>query len=115
LAAGHRYNAACAAALAAAGGGTDAGKLDGEERARLRGQALTWLRADLSAWGRVAQKSAEAHPQVRRTLTHWRQDADLVGVRGKDALAKLPAAERAAWQKLWAEVDDLLRRAGPAG
>jgi hypothetical protein len=28
-----------------------------------------------------------------------------------DALARLPAAERPAWPKLWAEVDTLLSRA----
>jgi hypothetical protein len=43
-------------------------------------------------------------------------------VRDKDALAALPAVERAEWEKLWAEVADLLGRldagkpaAGPAG
>ena len=45
LAAVHRYNAACAAALAACGQGNDADNLDGKECARLRGQALDWLRA----------------------------------------------------------------------
>ncbi len=48
LKAGHRYNAACHAALAAAGQGEDAAKLDDKERARLRKQALDWLRADLA-------------------------------------------------------------------
>jgi hypothetical protein len=32
-------------------------------------------------------------------------------VRGKEALAKLPKAERADWQKLWAEVEELRQRA----
>jgi hypothetical protein len=43
-------------------------------------------------------------------MQHWRQDADLDGVRGKEGLAKLPADERAEWEKLWAEVDALLQR-----
>src|SRR5581483_6078749 len=38
----HRYNAACAAALAGCGQGQDADKLDGKEKARLRGRALAW-------------------------------------------------------------------------
>ena len=50
LKAGHRYNAACFAALAAAGQGTDADKLDDQEHRRLRQQALAWLRADLEQW-----------------------------------------------------------------
>ena len=42
-----RYNAACAAALAGSGRGHDTGKLKDDELARLRKQALDWLRADL--------------------------------------------------------------------
>jgi hypothetical protein len=38
-------------------------------------------------------------------------DTDLAGVRIRDALARLPAAERSAWQALGADVDALLRRA----
>jgi hypothetical protein len=59
---------------------------------------------------------------AQRTLRHWQRDADLAGVRDKEALAGLPADERAQWDKLWAEVADLLRRldagkpaAAPAG
>ena len=42
---------------------------------------------------------------------HWQEDRDLAGVRDKDALAKLPAEERAAWEKLWADVAALLKKA----
>jgi serine/threonine-protein kinase len=115
LGSGRRYNAASYAALAAAGKGIDAPKPDGKGRARLRGQALGWLRADLAAWAKATDRA-----RVRRTLTHWQQDLALAGVRDKQALAGLPAAERAEWEKLWAEVDGLLRRldtkaAAPAG
>ena len=49
---------------------------------------------------------------MRQTLTHWRADPDLTGVRDQDALAKLPEDERAKWQELWGEVDGLLQRVG---
>jgi hypothetical protein len=108
-----RYNAACCAALAGCGKGADAPAGDAE-RARLRSQALTWLRADLTAWAKLAvggdPQAAEA---VRRSLSHWREDADLSGVRDADALEMLPAAERAEWRNLWADVDALLQKAAP--
>jgi serine/threonine-protein kinase len=108
----HRYNAACAAALAGCGQGKDAGKLDGEHRVRLRRQSLDWLRADLAAWRRLLDKEPDkARPVVAAKMRHWQQDADLAGVRAPQALAKLPEAERQAWQKLWADVPDTLARA----
>src|SRR5262249_13370493 len=107
-----RYSAASAAALAAARKGKDADKLDGKEKARLRGQALGWLKADLTLWRRRldAGKPA-ARAAARMILGHWRADPDLAGVRDKAALAKLPEAERAGWGKLWAGVDYLLGKA----
>ena len=84
---------------------------DDKERARLRGQALGWLRANLALWWKQAESaSAESRAAAQRTLRQWQQDADLAGVRGKEALAALPAKERAEWEKLWADVADLLRR-----
>jgi serine/threonine-protein kinase len=103
----HRYNAACAAALAGCGQGKDADKLDAKERARLRQQALDWLRADLRAYRQVIDKS----PVIAQRMQHWLKDEDFSGVRGSAALAKLPEAERSAWQKLWVEVADTLTRA----
>jgi acetyl esterase/lipase len=47
-----RYHAACAAALAAVGAGKDAAQLNAAEKARLRQQALAWLRADFLLWQR---------------------------------------------------------------
>jgi hypothetical protein len=44
-------------------------------------------------------------------MRHWLKDVDFQGVRGKEALSKLPEAERAAWQQLWAEVAALLKKA----
>ena len=109
---GNRYNAACAAALAGCGQGNDADKLDTKERARLRRQALDWLRVDLKAYGQVMDKSeGKAGPAVAQRMQHWLADADFAGVRGSEALAKLPEAERSAWQDLWSQVADTLARA----
>src|SRR5262249_15868568 len=40
----------------------------------------------------------------------WQQNEDLAGVRDEQALAKLPADERRAWQALWAKVATLAAR-----
>ena len=103
--AGHRYNAACLAAQAAAGQGTDAAAVDGRRRTDLRRQALDWLRADLGAWAKVPDRAL-----VQRKLKHWQQDSDLASVREPDGLAKLPASEREAWTKFWSDVANLLQK-----
>jgi tetratricopeptide (TPR) repeat protein len=116
LAKEHRYNAACAAALAAAGQGKDAGKLDAKERARLRRQAFTWLRADLTAWTKLlANDPAAARPTVRKKLRHWQQDSDLACIRDQAALAKLSAEECLACVQLWNDVATLLQKAKGKG
>ena len=87
----HRYNAACAAALAGCGQGKDAGGLPDKDHARLRTQALKWLRADLAAWRTVLEKEADkARPAVVQQMQHWLSDTDFTGVRGPEALAQAP-------------------------
>jgi serine/threonine protein kinase/tetratricopeptide (TPR) repeat protein len=105
-----RYNAACFAALAGCGQSQEAGKLDEKVRVRLRRQALDWLRADLGAWDQLLKKNPDqAHACMPQVLRIWQQDADFRGVRG-DALAKLPEPERQAWQQLWTEVEQTLKK-----
>jgi serine/threonine protein kinase/Flp pilus assembly protein TadD len=117
LRAQHRYDAACAAALAGCGRGLDAAKLDAPEKARLRGQALTWLKADLAFRGK--QLTAGKPPDRRaaqKALRHWQKDPDLAGVREWAALAKLPEAERKAWCQLWIGVEEtLIKTRGTTG
>jgi tetratricopeptide (TPR) repeat protein len=109
LGAGHRYRAACVAALAAAGQGRDAGKLNSTERARMRRQACEWLRADLASWiKQTANGSPQASALLQKALADWQQDSDLASVRGEVALAKLPAEEQAAWRRLWTGVEQAL-------
>src|SRR5262249_8864149 len=97
---GHRYNAACSAALAAAGQGADAAKLADQERARLRQQALDWLKADLSRYAQRLQSGSRiARRLVTQQMQHWQKDTDLAGIRDKATLAQLPAEEQKAWAK----------------
>src|SRR5262249_54822800 len=108
----YRYNAACAAALAAAGQGTDTPRPDDAERAKLRSQALGWLQAELATSVIVLEEwDPQARSRMVQRLEHWRVDTDLAWVRDPGALAKLPETERTAWKSLWAEVDALLARA----
>jgi hypothetical protein len=106
--AGHRYNAARAAALAGCGQGRDAADLDQTRRARFHRQALDWLRAALEARHRLLLQQPEV---VAFDMQRWLEDPEFAGVRGPDALARLPEAERQAWQRLWADIADTLARA----
>ena len=49
----NRYNAACAATLAACGQGKDDPPLDDAVKTRWRKQAIDWLTADLTAWSKI--------------------------------------------------------------
>jgi serine/threonine-protein kinase len=105
---GHRCNAAREAALAVAGKGAD--NLDDSQRARWRRQALTWLKEALALHRESARTGKPAdRAAVHQAMQSWQQDADLVGLRGSEALDKLPAAERRPWQDFWADVASLLR------
>jgi tetratricopeptide (TPR) repeat protein len=119
----HRYNAACAATLAAASGtgppdrketsGRAEKPLTDADRAKFRNQARAWLEAELKAWSGLLE-SAKGHKQrqaIVRTLEHWREDTDLASVRDKHALDSLPEGERAMWKTLWADVDRFLKKA----
>jgi serine/threonine-protein kinase len=105
----HRYNAACAAALAAAGQVEAAKNLPDKVACMLRRQALHWLRADLTRYEKLAEPRERSGLQfVRQSMRHWRQDADLASVRDTQALGRLPDDERNAWRRLWDDIDRLL-------
>jgi serine/threonine-protein kinase len=116
LQAGHRYQAARAAALAGCGRGKDAAGLDAKGRARWRGQALDWLRADLAAWAKVVQNGTpKARTGAQQVLRQWQHDPDLNGLRDARPPAELPRAEQQAWSRLWADVRALLEKAAAKG
>jgi hypothetical protein len=109
---GHRYSAACCAALAGAGRDKNDASFKEKDRAGWRKQARDWLRADLAHWAsHLAQKTPAARARVRYSMNHWQSDLDLAGLRDPKALAKLPEAERKECQQLWADVKALLQRA----
>jgi hypothetical protein len=104
----HLCDAARAAALAGCGQGRDAAGLDEKGRAAFRRQALGWLRAELE----VRRRLVETDPAGFHVgMEHWLEDPDFAGVRGPEALARLPEDERQAWQLLWADAAATLARA----
>jgi Flp pilus assembly protein TadD len=122
------YQGARSAALAAAGRGKDDPLPHDDEKTRLRGQALVWLKAELAVWAKVIDSdphrtdlaawekvfgagSKSARAAAFYTLREWRRNSDLSSVREPEALAKLTESERKQWQALWAGVDELRKRA----
>ena len=126
LAQQHRYNAACSAALAAASQGEDARLLPDKVAGMFRYWALGWLHDDLTVKtkfaGQIKTKVAGQNNRaaelaihvvksgIQQQLTHWRSDPDLASLRDPAALDRLPDNERAAWQALWRDVDELAKR-----
>jgi serine/threonine-protein kinase len=112
LRAGHRFNAARAAALAGGGHGDDVAGLGNSERGSLRKQARNWLRLDLLACAKKMETGTAADRiQAQKTLSLWPDDPALAGLRDSDALGKLPPTERQECSMLWRDLDTLLERA----
>jgi serine/threonine-protein kinase len=116
----YRYKAAYSAARAGCGQGreletdgqTAPAHLDENERARLRQQALEWLRVDVMAGAMLlANAKPEDRARFRQGLQLYQTVPDLACVRDAAELAKLPAAEREAWQKFWADLAEVIQRA----
>jgi hypothetical protein len=100
-----RNNAACAAALAACGRGDDATDFTDEQHATLRIQARGWLCADLGLWKQADRAPPREREAARKTLSNWRVDRHLAGLRDPDPLWNLPQAERDEGRAIWSEVD----------
>jgi serine/threonine-protein kinase len=105
-----RYNAACAALLAAGGQGPGADKLADADRAKLRQKALGWLQADVQGWKKLLQNYPPAAALARKALEHWQRDVILASVREEKALAELPTEDQHAWRQLWTEAAQLLKQ-----
>jgi tetratricopeptide (TPR) repeat protein len=112
LDASHRYNAACAAALAGFGRGADTAELSEAERARWRRQARTWLRADVAAWARKLDTGVpEERDLVQRMSARWWADPGLAWLHEAGVVEGLPPAERQECLALWQDAGAVLRRA----
>ena len=112
----YRYTAARFAALAAAGQGQDAAALSTDERTGLRRQALAWLQADLNAWQRgVLDGNPRDRADADDLLRARQWEPALATVRHPWSLLRLPPDERRQWQKLWADVEALLKKASKIG
>ena len=75
LKAAHRYNAACAVALASSEESADDPPPDENAKARLRTQARVWLRADLERRSKQLDTGiAKARTPVMTALRHWKVD-----------------------------------------
>jgi serine/threonine-protein kinase len=115
LGAGHRFNAARAAALATCGVGVDASRLSTVERTPWRRQVLDWLRAELAASDKLLEaKTAPSRDLARKVLANWKSDPDMSGLRDPSAIDTFSMDERNECLALWQAVDDLLARAREA-
>jgi len=106
------YQTDCYVSRAGAGPVDAAGRFGDKDRSRLREQALDWLRNELASRTRQLESGQPAdRAAAKERLRHWQQSTEIVGIREEAALAKLPAAERAAFKQLWADVAALLKKA----
>jgi tetratricopeptide (TPR) repeat protein len=112
----HRYSAACSAALAAAGQGEDARLLPDKTTALFRHWALRWLRDDLTAYTEITRRNNPLTSQfIEQRLVQWSSDPAFAAVHDPSALDRLPDNERAAWQSLWRDVEELAKRVTTTG
>jgi len=107
----HRYNAACAAVLAAAGKNANGPTLDAMEKERLRRKALEWFRGDLDSCEKRLQSADADVDRIRDTFALWQKNADLAGVRDARVMDSLSESERADWRRFWSDVERVQKSA----
>ena len=108
----HRYRAACAATLVGCGLGASAAGLSEAERARWRQRAREWLRAEVTLWSSVLDRGPQADRLlVAQKLAHLWADPQLDGLLNREALDRLPSAERQECRALRDAIDIEIRRA----
>ncbi|HLW68087.1 MAG TPA: tetratricopeptide repeat protein, partial [Gemmataceae bacterium] len=99
----YRYLAAAAAFACGTSVGADVASLSMEEKEKLRGQALEWMKTEFTSLQKRYQ--AGKRDEVRALLENWFHDTSW------RAIPQLPAAECTPWQKLWSDANNLLNQA----
>lgn len=100
-----RWQAARNAARAGTSPTGDDPPPDDITKARLRRQALAWMRADLEAWTKqIAPDKPETRRRAADFLRRYQVAREMAGVREPEALKALPDDERAAWEAFWRDV-----------
>src|SRR5262249_20314392 len=97
----------------------DADKLDDQAKAKLRRQALDWLKADLATYEKAleaarSQSDALLVALAVQHLGQWQNDPALAAVRDDKALADLADDQQKAWRQLWSDASGLAKRARAA-
>ena len=105
----HRYNAACAAALAGAGVGDDAEKLSETDKAAWRKQSCKWLTSELESMARRMQSApTENRDPSIWLLKQWQNNPAFSSLRDASALEKMSPDERQECTTLWTAVANLI-------
>ena len=74
-------------ALVVAGQGKDQSPLDDGAKAKLRRQALDWLKAELTVWDKLlATGPPPERDFIVQILSHWQKVSDLAGIRRRSGV-----------------------------
>jgi hypothetical protein len=73
---------------------------------------VKWLRAELTRQAKHLEKASALDRGIALDrLRWWQQEPDLAAIRDPAAVAKLPADQQEACQRLWADVEALRKKA----
>ena len=106
----NRLHAACAAAMAAAGGQEGIPR-DMQQRVESCGKALVWLRADYDVWNQRFHAGALVDQTIAAAAAReMAQNPFLSEIREPNRVSQYPETVRADCERLWTEINDLALR-----
>lgn len=107
-----RYDAACAAALAAGGHGEEGAELELTQRCRWARQSVDWLRANLNDYSNLIEtQQVRDIAAMARSLRQWQTDPKLAAIREPEFGCMLPNEEQQMLRSFWEAVESLRKRA----